>query len=362
MQGEERMTTIIDSNATALSNISQASQYLAQAKNLEDILDVRDKATAIAAYARAKGADDAHSLALELKSRAERKAGQFTKEIPREKGKRMDLTSGQDGPKLSELKREFGDSTVKRWEKLASIPESKFEEYIQTSKVKTQSALLQVAKEIEIELEREHPTPISIPEKISVQIIKGNFFESDQKNSSIDAIITDPPYPASYLGLWKQLSQFANRILKPSGFLASYSGQLHIIEVLNALGTELEYFWMMSLIHDSNSNLIQARGVFNRWRPVLIFNKPPMKKMGFDDLIQGGGRDKDHHDWGQDVSEAVKLIEIFSKPGDTIFEPFTGGGTTIEACIQTRRNCIAYEIDPKEYSRLQKRFPDAQWQ
>jgi 16S rRNA G966 N2-methylase RsmD len=247
-----------------------------------------------------------------------------------------------------------------RMQRLAKIPEKEFEVLLDKSEGITRNALISASKEIEREIGRANPEPIPTPKNITITLINGDFQFADQAPNSIDAIITDPPYPKEFLGLWEILSMFGRRVLKPSKFLATYSGQLHLPTVIDKLSKHLDYFWTMALIHDSNSNLIQARGVFNRWRPVLIFNKPPMKKLGFDDILQGGGMDKSHHDWGQDVSEAARLIEIFSKPGDTIFEPFAGGGSTIEACIQTKRNCIAYEIDKKTYSILKKRFPDSQ--
>jgi hypothetical protein len=43
---------------------------------------VKDKATALAAYANAKGADEVAAIAQEIKLRSERKAGQFLREMP----------------------------------------------------------------------------------------------------------------------------------------------------------------------------------------------------------------------------------------------------------------------------------------
>jgi DNA modification methylase len=34
-------------------------------------------------------------------------------------------------------------------------------------------------------------------------------------------------------------------------------------------------------------------------------------------------------------------------PGDNIYEPFAGSGTTIVAAEKTDRNCFAFELDPK---------------
>lgn len=40
-------------------------------------------------------------------------------------------------------------------------------------------------------------------------------------------------------------------------------------------------------------------------------------------------------------------IENNSKPGDSIYEPFSGSGTTIIAAEQTARRCYAMELSPQ---------------
>lgn len=49
------------------------------------------------------------------------------------------------------------------------------------------------------------------------------------------------------------------------------------------------------------------------------------------------------------------LIEISTKPGDTIVDLFTGSGTTAEACLKTDRNFIGSEIDISWYEYAKNR-------
>lgn len=42
----------------------------------------------------------------------------------------------------------------------------------------------------------------------------------------------------------------------------------------------------------------------------------------------------------------ITYIEAMTMPGDNIYEPFAGSGTTIIAAEKTDRNCLALEIDP----------------
>ena len=57
----------------------------------------------------------------------------------------------------------------------------------------------------------------------------------------------------------------------------------------------------------------------------------------------------------QKALEVMKwCVELFSKPGDTILDPFMGSGTTGVACALLGRNFIGIERDP-EYLDLAKR-------
>lgn len=55
-------------------------------------------------------------------------------------------------------------------------------------------------------------------------------------------------------------------------------------------------------------------------------------------------------------------IEMCSKPGDTICDPYMGSGSTGIACAQTGRNFIGIEIDPKYFEIARKRIAEAQMQ
>ena len=71
------------------------------------------------------------------------------------------------------------------------------------------------------------------------------------------------------------------------------------------------------------------------------------------------GRD---HPTQKPLSIMLWLIENYTNPGQTIFDPFMGSGTTGVACVQTGRNFIGCEIDPTYFAIAQKRIADAQAQ
>src|SRR5690606_41006181 len=63
-----------------------------------------------------------------------------------------------------------------------------------------------------------------------VDIRHGDFRQvlNDIEPGTVDAIITDPPYPGEYVDLFTDLSHLAARILKPSGVLVAMCGQYYL--------------------------------------------------------------------------------------------------------------------------------------
>lgn len=55
-------------------------------------------------------------------------------------------------------------------------------------------------------------------------------------------------------------------------------------------------------------------------------------------------------------------LNDFTDPGETVFDPFMGSGTTGVACVQTGRNFIGCEIDEGYFRIAQKRIGDAAMQ
>jgi site-specific DNA-methyltransferase (adenine-specific) len=56
------------------------------------------------------------------------------------------------------------------------------------------------------------------------------------------------------------------------------------------------------------------------------------------------------------------IVNDLTRPGDTIFDPFMGSGTTGVACVKTGRNFIGCEIDPGYFAIAEKRIAEAQMQ
>jgi len=176
-------------------------------------------------------------------------------------------------------------------------------------------------------------------------------------DNSIDHIFTDPPYPAKYLSEWEYLAQEAKRILKPSGFCICYSGTFNLIKVYNILSEYLEYYWQLILLHSGGNQFINARNLNTGYKPILVFQKPPLKKTdtAFIDIIKGSGKEKKDHKWRQAEDEAISILDKLTKTGDTILDPFAGTGTIHIACLKNKRIPISIECEEKNIKVIQER-------
>jgi len=170
-------------------------------------------------------------------------------------------------------------------------------------------------------------------------------------DGSIDLIFTDPPYLKEYLPLYDWLAMEAARILKPDGFLLAYAGTYWKAEVIKRLTAHMDYYFDFILINGGNhSPLMWSRKVISRHKSIIALRKYGSDGHPRTNVLSswvGGGEDKRFHTWGQDESSARYYIDCFSKPGDIVFDPFVGGGTTCAVAKQLKRQFIGFEIIPE---------------
>lgn len=193
---------------------------------------------------------------------------------------------------------------------------------------------------------------VSLPERINLKFGDFNIVLDSIEDNSIDLILTDPAYPKEYLHTWRELADFAQRKLKPSGLMIAYSGQYHLPKVLQMLGKKLHYYWPFCLEHKGKTQIVNHKNVMCGWKPILIYQKAPKRK--FDqtilDVIGGGKRQKKHHVWEQDTTGFKQLMELFSHENDLICDPFVGGGTVPYLCKKLNRRFVGAEIDEQSYN------------
>jgi len=86
------------------------------------------------------------------------------------------------------------------------------------------------------------------------------------------------------------------------------------------------------------------------WQPILCYGKDPKLSKGKgrhpDAIVHCESAEKNGHPCPKPINFWKWLMERTSEQGESIFEPFSGSGTTIIASEQTGRRCYAMELSP----------------
>ena len=192
------------------------------------------------------------------------------------------------------------------------------------------------------------------------QLIHQDFRTAEIADNSLDRIITDPPYGHDYIPVYKDLAQFAVQTLKPDGVILVMCGQMWFPEFLNQLTqSELNYQWLMAYLTPGG----QSPGLFQRkvntfWKPVLVFSKGKSVPDWFGDVVTSATNDNDKrfHKWGQSESGFCQLVDRFTRPGQTVCDPFMGAGTTLLAALQCGCQVIGIECDELMFYQASERL------
>jgi len=187
-------------------------------------------------------------------------------------------------------------------------------------------------------------------------------------DSSVDAVITDPPYGVSYVG-----GASFNR----------YGGNTkhHGVKII---GDDVQFdprpflnYQTVILFGANNfSHLLPASRGWIYWD-----KRPGMKRNDFGDgeliwtnqdrvirkieymwngvLRDGQVGDEHYHPTEKPVGLMAWLLQEYTNPGDTILDPFMGSGTTGVACMQLGRRFIGIEISPAYHAIASRRIEQA---
>ena len=68
------------------------------------------------------------------------------------------------------------------------------------------------------------------------------------------------------------------------------------------------------------------------------------------------GRENTTHATTKPIEVITRLIKSSSNEGDWILDPFLGSGPTLEACMNTNRNCIGHELSDEWEPNYNKRL------
>ena len=144
---------------TQLTKYEAARNALQVASTVDEVKDIRDKAEAMAAYARQAQDTELIKWATEIKVRAERRAGQMLAEMPKASGAKgvgpiaVTRCDRNQPPTLADIGVTKNESS--RWQKLAAVSDEQFESAVAAAKdvagEVTTAAMMRAAKAAEPE-------------------------------------------------------------------------------------------------------------------------------------------------------------------------------------------------------------------
>lgn len=204
---------------------------------------------------------------------------------------------------------------------------------------------------------------ISIPsDSLRPTLVLGDCLEVIRSipDNSIDAVITDLPYPRRYLHLHGQMAEQLPRILKHGGSLLSIIPHYAMPTILSDVGKHLKYRWICSMWQASGSHPRMAMGIEVMWKPIVwwVNGSWPMGRGFVRDGFENAPVDKQFHEWEQSISWVNYCLK-FVLPGSVILDPFMGAGTVGVACVRNGYNFIGIEIDPVAYATADHRVRGA---
>lgn len=201
------------------------------------------------------------------------------------------------------------------------------------------------------------------------------------QDDSADMIWTDPPWNVAYVGKTKDAKTIQNDDLGADfpafceKFSATFASALrpgHVIyaamgpsewPTIDAALRKSGFHWSSTIIWAKDSLVISRKDYHPQYEPIWYgwLDGAPRRYEVTDrsqsDLWQiDRPKRSTEHPTMKPVGLVARAIQNSSAPGDLVFDPFGGSGTTLIACEQTRRRCATIELDPRYVDVIVKRW------
>jgi hypothetical protein len=191
---------------TALMAVEHACRWLAEAKSVDDVKALKDRAEAVRVYAKQRDYSlSAQNDAAEIRLRCERRLGELLKETPKQRpGDYKRLNGSTVPPSLADLGISKDDSS--RWQRVAGVPEGDFEAHVaqvrQAQGELTTRGVLDLARQLgreEVARQRraKRAAPVNPPEQSDRwQVVQGDCLRwlATLPAGHADLVLFSPPY------------------------------------------------------------------------------------------------------------------------------------------------------------------------
>lgn len=356
-----------------LTKWNEARTAIEQCKSFDEVKNIRDKCEAIRQYAKQAGESlEMQNNISEIKLRAERKAGEMLKESELAKNQWSAGDTMSPAIRLSDIG--ISKKQSSRWQRVASIPETLFEDKIFEIKEKnielTQAELLRTYEKLEKEKKKverifDRENIIDAIQEVEVKeqikdlaqgwhkignqyLYHGNNTDKEFLDNLPQAKLAfaDPPYNAGVDKwdtdfIWQQdyLQDFADVVaVTPGGWNACEFYRQ----------TKMNYVWEMACW--ISNGMTHGRCGYANWIKIAIFSNSKVRfsQDFFKITIKTSETIDTSHKGRKPYDFMYHLINEFTREQDFIIDPFAGSGTTL--IMSEKMNRISYnaELD-KQY-------------
>lgn len=189
------------------------------------------------------------------------------------------------------------------------------------------------------------------------------------QEGTVDFVLTDPPYLVGYRDrqgrtirndtvtdwlapAYRQI----HRVLKPDAFCVSFYGWNQTDRFFAAwrkAGFRVAGHIVFRKRYSSKSAFVQYR---HESAYLLVKGNPAFPANPLPDVLDWSYTGNRLHPTQKPIGILKPLIEAFTKPGDTVLDPFAGSGSTLVAARRTGRAAIGIEIDPQHVATIRMRL------
>lgn len=178
-------------------------------------------------------------------------------------------------------------------------------------------------------------------------------------DKSVDVVVTDPVWPNALAVLhgsqnpFELFSAACKEIYRITDRLVVHMGCSSDPRFLDAVPKEMKFLrvcWLRINFPSYRGRILIGSDV------AYAFGNAPKSRKG-NHLLSGECSSKDvdmnihvsrkNHPCGRKITHTDWLINVFSNPGETVLDCFTGSGTTNVSCKKFGRNFIGIEINQK---------------
>lgn len=240
-----------------------------------------------------------------------------------------------------------------------------------------------------------------IYEMDGITIINGDSLEIIPKLCKFNAIITDPPYGITSISWDKQpiliemWNKLKDRVIDDNSGIIMTAAEPFRTDLI--ISNRSWFRYDMVWIKNAASNFLSAKKMpLKRHEHILVFSKKhanyyPVMKTGFKTRAARPRKAPEHYKIKSGLSSVNEntgtryptsilefksdtlagkswhptqkplalmeyLIQLYTKPGDIILDPYMGSGTTLIAAYNTGRRCIGIEISAEYCNRAIERL------